>query len=118
MVGYCPSGRHVCIIERDVGNVISTNDESSEQFAQAVERVAKAYTGLHTKPGPIYDSDYMPFEELGFVVNGAYDGGAEDYPHYHTSADEANQVNAEYVTEVTRMIFAALLKEGRVANTP
>lgn len=117
MVGYCPSSRRVCIIERDVGNVISTNDQGSEQSAQNVERIAKAYTNLHTKPGPIYDSDYMPFEELGFVVNGVYDGGAEEYPHYHTSADEAKQVNEEYVTEVTKMILVTLLKEGRVTNT-
>jgi Zn-dependent M28 family amino/carboxypeptidase len=117
MVGYCPSGRRVCIVERDVGNAVSTNDQSSEEFAQTVEMIAKAYTELHTKPGPIYDSDYMPFEELGFVVSGVYDGGAEEYPHYHTSADEAKHVNTEYVTEVAKMILSTLLKEGNVTNT-
>jgi aminopeptidase-like protein len=72
---------------------------------------------LSTKAGPIYGSDYMHFEALGYVVIGAYDGGAEEYPQYHTSADESKQVDKEYVTDVARLILATLLKENQVTDT-
>jgi len=116
MVGYCPSDKYNCIIERDGGNVVSTNDQDSEIFAQNVEEIAKTYTKLSPKPGPIYDSDYMHFEALGYVVIGAYDGGAEEYPYYHSSEDNAKQVDKEYVTEVAKLILATLIKENRVTN--
>jgi hypothetical protein len=65
-------------------------------------------------PGPIYDSDYMPFEALGYVVAGLYDGGAENYPYYHSSKDESIYLDTKYMTEIAKIVLVLLLKEGKI----
>ncbi len=118
MVGHHIPDKPVCIVERDHGNKVLTNDQSSEEFAEVVEEIANLYTGLRTKPGPIYDSDYMPFEELGYTVIGLYDGGAEAYPYYHTSLDESKYVDNDYTIEVAKLVLVTLLKEGKIVANP
>jgi hypothetical protein len=63
--------------------------------------------------GPIYDSDYMPFEALGYVAIGCYDGGATDeYTHYDSSTDEVSFVDMNYVASIIKMILAIVLEEA------
>ena len=72
MVGFPPAnGKHIVTIERDMGNAVPTNDQDSQTFAQIMEQIAVDYTDLDIMLGPIYDSDYMPFEPLGYVTIGA-----------------------------------------------
>jgi len=118
MVGYHATDKLVCIVERDRGNKVLTNDQSSEEIAERVEENAKLYTDLKTKSGPIYDSDYMPFEELGYTVMGLYDGGAETYAYYHTSNDESKYVDNNYTTEIAKLVLATLLKEAKIIANP
>jgi len=60
----------------------------------------------------IYDSDYEPFEANGHVVIGAYDGSAdpEKNPHYHSSSDLPEFINWNYLTAVTKLVLATVLK--------
>ena len=81
------------------------------------EQAAVDYTDLQVMLGPIYDSDYMPFEALGYVVAGLYDGGAIDQnTHYHSSTDIPSAVNMDYVVSTTKLLLATILQETR--NTP
>jgi Zn-dependent M28 family amino/carboxypeptidase len=114
MVGYCSSDNYDCVVERDIGNSNISNDHYSEVFAQSIEDIAKLNTTISTMPGPIYDSDYMPFEALGYVVVGIYDGGAENYPYYHSSKDESIYLDTKYVTEIAKIILVVLLKESKI----
>jgi Zn-dependent M28 family amino/carboxypeptidase len=114
MVGYCSSDNYDCVVERDIGNSNISNDHYSEVFAQSIENIAKLNTTISTMPGPIYDSDYMPFEALGYVVVGIYDGGAENYPYYHSSKDESIYLDTKYVTEIAKIILVVLLKESKI----
>jgi Zn-dependent M28 family amino/carboxypeptidase len=114
MVGYPSRDQYDCVIERDIGNSDISNDPYSEVFAQSIEEIAKFYTTVNTVPGPIYDSDYMPFEALGYVVAGVYDGGAENYPYYHSYKDESIYIDTKYVTEIAKIILVVLLKESKI----
>jgi Zn-dependent M28 family amino/carboxypeptidase len=114
MVGYPSRDSYDCVVERDIGNSNILNDQYSEEFAQSIEEIAKLNTTINTIPGPIYDSDYMPFEALGYVVAGIYDGGAENYPYYHSSKDESIYLDTKYVSEIAKIILGILLKEGKI----
>jgi hypothetical protein len=117
MVGYPPSGKPIIVIERDMGNAVAGNDQDSQRFGEVMEQTAVDYTDLQVMLGPIYDSDYMPFEALGYVVAGLYDGGAIDQnTHYHSSTDIPSAVNMDYVVSTTKLLLATILQETR--NTP
>ena len=73
--------------------------------------MALDYTDLQVVFGPIYDSDYMPFEALGYVVVGIYDGGQVSTT-YHSKTDVASTLDMKYIASVTKLVLAAILKEG------
>jgi len=43
-------------------NAVTGNDQDSQRFGEIMEQAAVDYTDLQVMLGPIYDSDYMPFE--------------------------------------------------------
>jgi hypothetical protein len=96
------------IVERDVGNDVSANDAASQAFAAQMTQAAADYTTIQTALGPIYSSDYMPFEHFGYVCIGAYDG-ADTAPFYHTANDTIDKVDMGFCTEVARMVAATVL---------
>ncbi len=96
------------IIERDIGNDVAANDAPSHNFAMQMVQAAADYTKIKTSLGPIYSSDYMPFEHFGYVCIGAYDG-ADALPFYHTVNDTLDKVDMSFCAEVTRMVLATVL---------
>jgi Peptidase family M28 len=116
MVGYPPrNGKSTVTVERDIGNKVTTNDKESQAFADMMEQMAFDYTDLDVVLGPIYDSDYMPFEALGYVTIGCYDGGATvENRHYHSVTDDISFVNMDYVVSVAKMVLALVLKEAAI----
>ena len=119
MVGYPPrNGKTTVTVERDIGNKVTTNDKDSQAFADMMEQMALDYTDLDVVLGPIYDSDYMPFEALGYVTIGCYDGGATvENTHYHSVTDDISFVNMDYVVSVAKMVLASVLKEAAILPT-
>lgn len=108
MVGY-PPANFAIKVERDMGNQVTSNDQPSQSFGSVMAQMAADYTSMPVQLGPIYASDYMPFEARGYVVIGAYEGG--DNPNYHTSSDTPGTVDYGYVADVARMTLATLLQE-------
>jgi hypothetical protein len=119
MVGFPPAdGKHTVTIEMDMGNAVPTNDQDSQTFGGMMEQMALDYTDLDPILGPIYDSDYMPFEALGYVTVGGYDGGATDQnTHYHSTTDEVSFVDMDYVASNTKMVLATVLKEAALIHS-
>jgi hypothetical protein len=109
MIGYAPNGNSI-IIEQDTGNEVRSNDVPSQHFAAKMAQMAADYTDLAVSFGPIYESDYMPFEARGFVCIGAYE--AEENPDYHSSNDVVDNLNISSITEVTKMILATTCHEA------
>jgi hypothetical protein len=112
MVGNPPYPQTKVIIERDTGNKVSSNDQDSQSYGEFMKQMAMNYTDLQVIMGPIYDSDYMPFEALGYVVVGIYDGGQVSTT-YHSKTDVPSTLNMEYIVAVTRIVLATILNETR-----
>ncbi len=108
MVGYPPADSSI-IVERDTGNQTPANDLASQSFGSSMAQMAADYTSTPVQFGPIYASDYMPFEARGYVVIGLYEG--EGNPNYHHSSDAPSTVNYPYVADAARITLATLLSE-------
>jgi Zn-dependent M28 family amino/carboxypeptidase len=110
MIGHLDDARHrVIIVERDLGNAESANDAPSQAAADEMASTALEFTSLKPKLGPIYDSDYMPFEHFGYVCIGVFDG-AGNQPFYHSTTDTPDKVDAGFHAEVVRMVVATVFR--------
>jgi hypothetical protein len=109
MVGYPPADGSI-VVEYDTGNLVPGNDLESQNFGNTMAQMAADYSGTPVQFGPIYGSDYMPFETRGYVVTGLFEG--EGNQHYHDSSDTADTVNYPYVAEAARITLATLLSEA------
>ena len=107
-VGYPPDDFSI-IVERDLGNQVSTNDQPSQDFGNLMAQMAADYTNMPIKLGSIYGSDYMPFEARGYIVIGAYEAGHN--PNYHSRNDTPDTIDYSYVADVARMTLATILYE-------
>jgi hypothetical protein len=113
MVGHPENPeRPAIIVEHDQGNHTRKNDKASRDFASRMVRAAR-FTKLKAKEGPIYASDYMPFEALGVPCIGLFDG-ADQKPFYHQSSDDLTTVDVAFCTEATRLLVATILDITRV----
>ena len=105
-VGY-PDKAKSLFLDRDEGGVPANNAASAKLVAR-LEALAKAVVKVPTKIDPVEASDYVPFEQLGYVVTGLYEGESR-YPHYHKSTDTPDKVDFVYVTDMARLTLAFLL---------
>jgi hypothetical protein len=104
-----PDAQGRVVVERDCGDKRWRNNQPSQELADYVERAALHVLGIPTKCGHINDSDYMPFEALGYVAIGLYQSGKS--PRHHTSQDTPDKVCFAYVAQVTKVALAALLRD-------
>lgn len=116
MIGYPFFAPNTVIIERDNNtnvkhNQVRENDTESIECGEMIKDMTSA-VGLQFHLDSIYDSDYEPFEAKGYVVIGAYDGSADSInnPHYHSSSDIPENIDWDYLTSVTKLVLATVLK--------
>ena len=116
MIGTPFLESNAVIIERDGNpdsrhNHVKENDVESIKFGDIMRDMASTL-GLQFHLDSIYDSDYEPFETKGYVVVGVYDGSADPVknPHYHSSSDLPENINWNYLTSVTKLVLATILK--------
>ncbi len=107
MVGYPPANRAI-IVERDTGNAVASNDAASVAVGAVIAQLAADYTTLPAQLGPIYASDYMPFEARAYVAVGLYEAG--NNPGYHSVDDTVDKVDVGYLTEVTKLALASMAR--------
>lgn len=105
-IGY-PDAEWNIVIGEDQGNHTPTKNAASHEFAQVMAQAAADYTGLTTKYTDIWASDHLPFNSAGYAVIGICQAGR--YPHSHEVTDTWDNVDIDYVGEVTRMVLAAIL---------
>ncbi|CAN5654609.1 M28 family metallopeptidase [soil metagenome] len=104
---------YIDIDDGQTGTVIS-NNEASKNFGLKMEGLADVYTRIDTVFGPIDASDYMPFEAREYVCIGAYDGSAlSTNPHYHDKTDTIDNLDFEFLSEVTKMVLAFIMTEAK-----
>ncbi|WP_405593249.1 M28 family metallopeptidase [Streptomyces sp. NBC_01092] len=105
MVGRPPADGSVTV-ERDLGNAVPGNDAASQALGAVMAQAAADHTALPVRLGPIYASDYMPFEAHSDVTIGAYEG--EGNPHYHRTSDTPATLDYDYLADITRITLATV----------
>lgn len=119
MIAYPELNPGIVIIERDnhkkpEHNQVKENDDDSIEFGKVMSDMS-SYTDLQIHLDSIFNSDYEPFEAQGHVVIGSYDGSAEEdqNPHYHDVSDTPSLIDWNYLTSVTKMVLATVLKVAK-----
>jgi aminopeptidase YwaD len=97
--------RIVC--ERDENNEPSTNNIASYLKTDTLVSMIELYTTLIPVTGLAERSDYEPFQDLGYVVNGLYQESKDD--NYHSAQDLVSNMDTEATTEVIKGALAATL---------
>jgi Zn-dependent M28 family amino/carboxypeptidase len=123
MIGYPKLNQGKIIIEKDYHklerhNRVVVNDKDSIECGNIMVEMC-AYTDLYPDHGPIFSSDYEPFEKRGYVVVGAYDGSAEteENPHYHSISDTPEKIDWNYLTSVTKIVLATIITLDKKIKT-
>lgn len=102
-----PGGPAQTVVEFDQGNVQSSNDAASKDFASIMAQAAADYTSLEVEHANIERSDYMPFEAKGFVCIGVYN--ADENPVYHTTSDTLQKIDFAFLRQQVQMVLATVL---------
>ncbi len=108
-IGYPPPDRAL-FVDRDEGGK-RENNEASAALVERIEELARTVVKVPTRVDPADGSDYMPFEEQGYVIVGLYEAG-KDYPQYHSSKDTFDRVDFAYVHDMARLAVVTLASEG------
>lgn len=116
-VGFSLEETNDFLIEYDYGNVVQDNDKYSRAVANFIKGVAEKYTNLNATLGVLGNSDYLPFEALGYTVIGFHDDGVTKNPNHHKSTDTSDILEYEYLTSVTELTLAAILNLDRLTTT-
>lgn len=110
MIGFSSQGIDDFLIEYDNGNIVQDNDKFSQAIARFIkEDISTQYTNLNTTFGILQNTDYLPFEELGYTVIGFHDNGVTTNPHHHKSTDTPDTLDYEYLASVTKLILTTIL---------
>ncbi len=91
--------------ERDESWPNSNNNASSVVTSQLATLMG-LYSSLNTQISNAYGSDYVPFQEAGFVITGLYETNESPYPH--SSQDTIENMDPEYVFEVAKGALGSL----------
>ncbi len=91
--------------ERDQDSPNSNNAQSSD-FTNQLMNCIEFYSDLETNLSYAYGSDYVPFQEEGFVITGLYEYNESPYPH--SSQDTLGNVDFEFIHQVAKGSLGAL----------
>jgi hypothetical protein len=118
MIGFSSRGINDFVIEYDNGNVVQDNDKFSQAVARFIkEKVASEYINLNTTLGILQNTDYLPFEELGYTVIGFHDNGVTTNPNHHKSTDTPDTLDYEYLTSVAKLTLTTILRLDELVMT-
>jgi len=97
--------------ERDEDGNPSINNALSFLKTDTLATLIRTYTFLNPIISRAYSSDYVPFEDSGYIITGLYQ--ASDYPFYHTANDITANVDIIATTEAIKGALAATMYFGR-----
>ncbi len=117
MVGYPMDEAGIAIVvDRDQGLRVAENDEGSRYWAEKLTDAAQQ-EGLKPKYGRMYGSDYMPFEGIGVVCIGLFDG-SDKTSFYHSKEDTIDKFNAGYCARATRTALQVIQEAATQTELP
>jgi len=110
--GVAGEDNTVVTCERDEGQPLE-NNAASAACTDTLAALTRAYSSLDTRIAHAYGSDYVPFEDAGYVITGFYETNESDYPH--TPDDVLANMDPGYVTQIARATVAAVLHFARAS---
>lgn len=105
--GVAGMNNNTIVCERDLSSPPSSNNEASAIATQEMANCFGLYSSLETELSYAYASDYMPFENNGEVITGLYEKNESTHPH--TPSDTLENMDPDYVYEVTKGALASAL---------
>lgn len=91
------------VCERDErSNGGTANNVPSYAYTDTLAMMTNTYSSIETVIDYAYGSDYIPFEEKGYVITGYYESVPEGNPYYHESTDILANMDVNYLEQVTR----------------
>ena len=97
--------------ERDEHMNPATNNAASALKTDTLAQLARTYSFLEPEFGPAFSSDYMPFQDSGYVITGLYQ--ESNYPFYHSSNDLVANMDLDATEQVIRVALAASMYFAR-----
>ena len=113
MVGE-PNNTITC--ERDEGSP-SGNNAASAAYTDTLAMLTQDYSSLNIQIAHAYGSDYMPFEEAGYVITGYYEYTSVHNNYTHGPDDILANMDPLYVTEITKGAVASALYFAKARTT-
>ena len=97
--------------ERDEGSPWG-NNAASFAYTDTLTELTQMYTDLNVNIAHAYGSDYMPFEDAGYIITGFYETNESQFTH--SPWDILANMDANYVTQVAKATVAAALYFAKV----
>lgn len=85
----------------------TSNNALSWSYTDTLATLTSLYSDLTPTISYAYGSDYVPFQEEGFVITGFYETNESPFPH--TSNDTFDNLDSTYTHQVGRAVCAASL---------
>jgi aminopeptidase YwaD len=98
--------------ERDEDNSPSSNNILSSLKTDTLGTLIDLYTDLIPVQSNAYASDYVPFQQAGYIITGLYQ--ESDDPNYHSESDKVENMDIVATTEVIKGAVAAVLYFARL----
>ena len=95
------------VCESDKNNNPSTNNYKSFEYTKLLAVNMENYSNLQTVFKSTYSSDYMPFQNKGYVITGLYEYNQS--PYAHSSKDNIENVDVQYIFQIARGALGASL---------
>lgn len=102
-------------VEKDIDPNPSGNNEASAFYTDTLATLTSLYSNLQTVVTSAYGSDYVNYENAGYVITGFYE--YIQTPYYHTVNDSLVYVDTTYVYEITKSAVAAVAHFSQLVPT-
>lgn len=97
---------HKIYVERDEELPLE-NNHLSDSLTNVLGTIVSEYSSLEAVKSKAFASDYIPFQEAGYTINGLYQFSS--YPFYHTENDLLINMDTKTLQEVIRVAIAYVL---------
>ncbi len=97
--------------ERDEHMNPSSNNTQSALVTDTLAQLTRNYSFLEPVIAQAYSSDYIPFQDSGYIITGLYQ--ESNYPFYHSENDVVANMDVNATEQVIRVALAASMYFAR-----
>ena len=99
------------VCERDENPTPSSNNAVSWAKTDTLAQLVRTYSNLEPKIDKAYSSDYVPFQDSGYIITGLYQESY--YPFYHQDNDYVSNMDVDATEQVIQCALAAAMYFSR-----